>query len=219
MRRYIIILALCTAAFPPCLRAVGNDGGLWAIATVKRGLNEKWTGSLSSQLRFNQDIGTLERVVLRPSLDYRVNQRLTTTAGYDAHFIRSPADKMEQRLWEQLLYRMPAGGFKLSGRLRLEQRFIEHVSGTAVRLRLYADASKPLSGGPWYAKLRNEIAFGLNRLQGGPRNGFDQNRFFVGMGRTLSPQSKFEFGYQMHYARRVGEDVIIHQLLISVLFQ
>ena len=35
---------------------------------------------------------------------------------------------------------------------------------------------------------------------------------------TLSPRSKIEFGYQMHYARRTGEDVIIHQVLISVLY-
>jgi hypothetical protein len=219
MPRTLFFLALCITAFPPTARAAGSDTGLWAIATVKHGLNEKWTGSLSSQLRFHRDIGSLERVVLRPSLDYRVSRRFTATAGYDAHFIRSPADKIEQRTWQQLLYRMPAGGFKLSGRLRLEQRFIEHVDGTAVRLRIYAKATRALAKGPWYVALRNEVAFGLNNLQGGPRDGFDQNRLFVGLGRSLSPGSGFEVGYQMHYARRTGEDVIIHQVFINVLFQ
>ena len=219
MPRTLFILAMCIIAFPPTARATGSDTGLWAIATVKHGLNEKWTGSLSSQLRFHQDIGTLERVVLRPSLDYRVSQRLTATAGYDTHFIRSPADKIEQRLWQQLVYRMPAGRVNLSGRLRLEQRFIEHVDGAAVRLRIYAKATRLLDKGPWFTALRNEIAFGLNSLQSGPRAGFDQNRLFVGLGRTLSPGSSIEVGYQMHYARRTGEDVIIHQLLINVLFR
>jgi hypothetical protein len=219
MPRYLFALVLSLAAFSPSARATGSDTGLWTIATVKHGLNEKWTGSLSGQLRFHQDIGTLERVVLRPSLDYRVSHRLTATAGYDAHFIQSPADKIEQRLWQQLLYRIPVAGLKLSGRLRLEQRFIEHVNGTAVRLRIYAKATRSLAKGPWYAALRNEIAFGLNSLQGGPRDGFDQNRLFVGLGRSLSPGSSIEAGYQMHYARRSGEDVIIHQLLINILFQ
>jgi len=219
MRRILPVLALCIAALPLCSWAVDSDTGLWAIATAKRGLNEKWAASLSGQLRFHRDMGSLERVVLRPSLDYRVNQRITATAGYDAHFIRSPADKIEQRLWEQLLYQVPTGGFNLSGRLRLEQRFIEHVSGTAVRLRIFAKATRPLAKGPWYAALRNEVAFGLNGLPGGPRDGFDQNRLFLGLGRLLSPRTKIEFGYQMHYARRVGEDAIIHQILISILFQ
>jgi len=219
MPRYLLTLALCMAVFPFCSWATGSDTGLWAIATVKHGLNEKWVGSLSSQLRFHRDIGPLERVVLRPSLDYRVSQRLTATAGYDAHFIRSPSAKIEQRLWQQLLYRLPAGRVNLSGRLRLEQRFIEHINGAAVRLRIYAKATRPLGRSPWYAALRDEIAFGLNSLQGGPRDGFDQNRLFVGLGRTLSPGSSIEVGYQMHYARRTGEDVIIHQVFINVLFK
>jgi hypothetical protein len=84
---------------------------------------------------------------------------------------------------------------------RLEERWIEHADGAAVRFRTMLRGMCPFPMAPeWAAVAYDEIFVNLNTVgvpQGKePAAGFDQNRFFVGINRTFSPNFTMDLGCQ-----------------------
>lgn len=194
-----------------------EDSGYWTTTSVSHDLGPLWRAGLTVQTRTQGDFSDLERTVLRPSVSYNVTGRTWVTAGYDAHFIELPTDRLEQRAWQQLQTAWPLSFATLSGRVRLEERFIENVNGTAVRLRLMARTDVPFQGTQWTLTASNEYFVGLNDLEFGPSDGFDQNRAYVGVSRPLTDSLSLELGYQNQYVnRRSGQDVMTHQLMVGV---
>lgn len=207
-------LAMIAAPGAPAI-AADQDAGLWVTGAAATAFGPEWSGGFAVQARFVEDIGRLERVVLRPSLGYRLGDGITATLGYDAHFIEAGRDRVEHRIWQQLAMTWPAAPVTLGAQIRLEERFIETVEAVVLRLRLKAGARMPIGTGPWYATISDEIFFGLNDRAGGPDAGFDQNRLFIGAGRPITDQIAGEFGYQMQLIRRPDEDLMIHQVFVS----
>lgn len=204
----------------PASRSVSaneHDSGIWSTVSVATPLAQKWSAGMLVQTRVNNHFGDLERTVLRPSLTYKATEAFALTAGYDAHFLeRRAGDRIEQRLWQQVSTGTQTGAIKWTGHARLEERFIEDVSGTGLRLRLKARAQAAIGHDTWYAAISNEYFTNLNDLNGGPQSGFDQNRFFVGIGGAVNDHIATEFGYQMQLINRLGEDVMVHQLVLSL---
>lgn len=168
-------------------------------------------------MRFVDGVNTLERTLLRPSATYRGNG-FSLAGGYDLHIVNSPDDRLEHTLWQQIGTKWNLEPISITARTRLEERFIENVDGTALRLRLRARAEMPLGWQSWYVAVSEEVFFNLNSLSGGPQSGFNQNRVFGGLGTSLSESVGLEFGYQMQYISRTNEDVSIHQLVLSFSF-
>jgi len=163
------------------------------------------------------DMSRLERTVLRPSLGYQVNGWLRARFGYDAHFIESPADRIEHRIWQQLSTKWTLNALSLTTRTRVEERLIENTDEAAVRLRLKAGVSHPIADGSWYATASNEYFVGLNDVDGGPRSGFDQNRLYFGVGHNVSDNVTAEVGYQLQYIDRASaENISVHQLMLTL---
>ena len=218
MRRYSSQFLLCLLLLAPTgASALEEDSGAWVAASVKHRLDDRWTASLFTQLRLYRDFSSVDRSVLRPYLDYRASDHLTLSGGYDLHLVGYPVSKLEQRLWQQGLVQWHTGDLTLKGRMRMEQRFVEHAHGTGLRLRLLAGASRPFAGGDWYAVITNEVSVALNQ-RGAPRRGFDKNHLYLGVGTDLAPGTRVEFGYQMQYAVRPGRDRVLHLLMFSLQF-
>ena len=45
--------------------------------------------------------------------------------------------------------------------------------------------------------VQDEIFFNLNSPNNGPKGGFDQNRFFVGLNRRITDHLSVDMGYQL----------------------
>lgn len=199
--------------------ATEEDSGLWAAADVSKTVSERVTAAVTLQLRLNDDADRRERTLLRPSLSYRIDPNQTFGGGYDAHFINASKDKVEQRLWQQYQMSRRYAGTNVSLRLRLEQRFIEHIDGVPVRLRVKPALTVPINNSPWSLTISNEFFMAFNSVSGGQRGGFHENRAYLGFGRTLSESIAGQIGYQNQLIERAGRDIMTHQLFIGLAFK
>ncbi len=208
---------LLFAGVPSQAESFTEDSGFWTTTSTSFEPAEKWRAGIAVQTRSREDFAELERTVIRPSLSYNVFGKTWVTAGYDAHFIELPNDRLEQRAWQQWLTIWPAKLASFSARVRFEERFIEDVDGAAVRLRLQARADFPIEGTDWKFTASNEFFVGLNDLEQGPNDGFDQNRAYLGVGHPLTNTLALKLGYQMQYINRENtEDLMVHQLMIGL---
>jgi hypothetical protein len=198
--------------------AADDDLGLWATGTYVHDISDRWFADIAIQSRFNQDLEKLERLLFRPSLTYNLDTGPSLTLGYDLHSVESPRDKIEHRTWQQISVSKRLPRITAFAWTRLEQRYIEDVSGAAVRLRLRAGASMPLQRG-YSVVLANEVFFGLNELTSGPRDGFDQNRLYIGLAKRLSEHIVGQLGYQMQYIDKADTDSAGHQIFISLSYR
>lgn len=212
--------AICSLSLSPTAFAGEDDTGLWTTTTGTLKLRPNWTASLAVQTRSVDDASDLERTVLRPSISYQYAPQYKLTAGYDAHLIELPTDRIEHRAWQQWSSKWQFNPITLSARVRLEERFIEDVDDVAYRLRLGAMATVPLFDTSWRGVIRNEYFAGLNSVDGGPQSGFDQNRSFIGVSHKLNDHISAEVGYQLqHIDRGARADISIHQLMVNLSFR
>jgi hypothetical protein len=101
-----------------------------------------------------------------------------------------PNYTQEHRLFQQFIYSNKFSTFQLISRSRLEERWIQNTSGTAMRARTMLRVNFPLPTYPALALVAyDEIFVHLNTIRQGPAAGFDQNRIFLGINHTLSPTS------------------------------
>ncbi|MHA7871887.1 MAG: DUF2490 domain-containing protein, partial [Hyphococcus sp.] len=165
--------------------------------------------------RFDDGASRLGTSILRPALGWRANDRLSLWAGYARVVGRrdNVPNTEENRIWQQATYRIaePFGGV-LSGRSRLEQRLLNTGDDTGWRYRQSFRFARPLPTLPYTAVVSNETFFHLNDADWGPRAGFDQTRTFIGAGRQITDNLRFEAGYLNVYLNRPpgADDLLIH---------
>lgn len=208
-----LVLAFSFAIWPDLGRAEtwDSNGHLWMNYVGDHPLGEgPWGVHLEGQVR-RADMGAeWQQLLLRPGVNYRISDTISVASGYAfvetfrygdfpvAH--RFP----EHRIWEQISLRTPFLGLDWTHRLRLEQRWIgsmqEGAEGWFVdrfrysnRFRYQIRTTIPLTDDRrWYVPVWDEVFVNF----GGDfrRNGFDQNRIFVGLGRKLAPHWRLEAG-------------------------
>jgi len=211
-----VVLALCAPLLAVPASAAEDDGRLWLTGSTRVGLPAAFSASLLLQTRFSDDIGEFERLVIRPSLGRSLGAGFSAAIGYGAHIIEEPTDKVEHRAWQQLSFEHRASFLNVVHRLRLEQRFLEGVDGTALRLRYLLGGSVPLFSSPLRASLRNELFFDLNSKRAGPDSGFGETRFFAGLSHPLGTALTLEGGYQLQYVDGRNQDAANHTLILSL---
>jgi hypothetical protein len=110
---------------------------------------------------------------------------------------------------QQLMYRRGFSSFELFSRFMLEERVIGGADGTGVRARTLMRVDVPLPQAPeWAFMLYNEILVNVNSVRNGPQEGFDENRFIVGMNRQVTDQISMDIGYQMQAQNRANSGLI-----------
>lgn len=208
----VVLLGLLTFAAAPRVafaqnQPAVNDLQLWtqAIATVS--LSDKWLAHLEFQSRWNEDITAHDQLLVRNAIGRRLSPRVTVWGGH-AWTPRSLESgwTQEQRIWEQLSVTLPAAGaWTPSLRIRQEQRFLDSWGDASHRLRVLGRGVRPLDAEKlWSIVAFNEIMFTLDDTQGGPAQGFDQNRVFAGALRKLSKQASLESGYMWRTSDPAG---------------
>jgi hypothetical protein len=167
-----------------------------------------------------------QTVLVRPGISWRVVPDIFLTLGYAWTPSWARGEEWgaleltdEHRIWQQYLYApsMPAHGLSGQLRLRVEER-MRSVGPfeVGVRVRLFArvqaavDRDKTVFVIAW-----DEVFLALNET-GWQTAGFDQNRFFFGLGwQAIPSQLRFELGYVNQWLARNGADPVNHIAMLS----
>jgi hypothetical protein len=161
-------------------------------------------------LRFSDKRNGLYEIESNTLLGYRLNKVVTVWAGYthDPQYSGGNFIVMEHRAREQVTFDGFAklGGGKLSGRLRLEQRWRHGIDGTGWRLRPYLKYSLPIAG-KTALNLSTEPFLNLNTTRFQKQSGLERVRNLVSLSTPLTNRLSGEIGYMnQHGFVRHGPD-------------
>ncbi len=174
------------------------DRQVWVQGLALGQLSENWRSHIEVQPRWFDGGSELGLTIVRYALGRRLTPRVTALVGH-AWVPRSFGEgvRHEQRIWQQLSITGPVlGAWATSGRVRLEQRWLDPWDGASHRLRLLARAQRPLAAGSaWGVWAYDELMVTLDDTARGPASGFDRNRVSAGISRRLSPVVSFDAGY------------------------
>ncbi|MDG2520407.1 DUF2490 domain-containing protein [Caulobacter segnis] len=217
--RTIVLAALVSLAATPAL-AAEEDFQSWLSATGTTAISPKIDATMEAHFRFYDDASYLGQLLLRPSLTYKLEGGWSLSGGY-AYARTDPGSadvSHEHRAWEQVGYRFVGDErLTITGRTRLEQRFVEGRDGTGWRVRQQVRAAFTSSGaGKVQAVAWNETFYSLNDTVFGQRAGFDQTRTFIGASLPLARGTTIEPGYLNHRTFREGPDRVNHILAVNL---
>ncbi|HKP34296.1 MAG TPA: DUF2490 domain-containing protein [Sphingomicrobium sp.] len=204
----------------PTAASASSDEQLWATASASVKLSDHWRLSQEFVARFSNNRSGLYEIESNTLLGYRLGKSVTVWAGYTHNPQYSAGDftVMEHRAREQVTFDNVAkvGPGKLSARIRLEQRWREHVNGTGWRARPYVKYSVPLKGKTSF-NLSSEPFFNLNKVGFQRRTGLDRVRNLVAVSTPLAKNFNGELGYMnQHGFVRGGEDTSDHIAYFAV---
>jgi len=194
-----------------------TDGRVWAglVLQERSGTTSPWRWIVDVPVRTRDGVDAVDLTGVRPAIGYDLSSRSSVWAGYAivGSFPASGGTIVEHRVFQQLLWARPLAGTLASLRTRLEQRSIEGNSGLSWRVRQQLRVSRPVQRGSRVFLVGwDEVFFHLNTTDRYTK-GLDQNRFFAGLGRSLSGAVRFEVGYANQYSRsRSGPNRMNHVL-------
>lgn len=193
-----------------------NDAELWTPTFIQAPLRSGRTGLLELNPRLRGDLDRLNTMIVRPWIGHVLMPGTVGHVGYGWIRSRTTRTMDEHRAWTQTQTALsPGGGWTLTLRPRLEQRWLETATGPAWRARLFVRGERKLGRGPYYGVGAQETFIRLGSTPGAPRAGFDQQRLFVGAGRD-GPRAKLEAGYQyVRQARPFAPDRSLHCLVVN----
>ena len=224
----VIILAttLCRSAWGQAIQ----DGGVWLAAfsqgEIQRSFLSRHDGLwwFDAHTRYVGDAFEFLQSIVRPGIGWQLSDDQSVWVGYAWIGERIPGlDFHENRFWQQWIFNREFGDVSAVFRSRLEQRFVSVGAQAGWRFRQMIRFQKPVAKNPrllWVAW--DEIFYHLRDTDWGARTGYNQNRIFVGLGRTASSNSRrrTEIGYlyQQIEIPEDGADLSNHILSINVFF-
>ena len=198
MKFKVIVPAMLIAGLAASPASAKSDSQLWTNLNVNVKLGERWRLSEEGTLRFSDNRNGLYELEVNSLLGYRLNKVVTLWAGYthNPQYASGDFTVMEHRAREQVTFDGFAklGTGKFNGRIRLEQRWREHVDGTGWRLRPYLKYSVPIAG-KTALNLSSEPFLNLNTTPFQGRTGLDRVRNLVTVSTPLTKSLSGEVGY------------------------
>ena len=199
-----------------------DDEQLWTTASATVKLADKWLLSQEVTARFSDTRKGLYEIESNTLLGYKVTDTVTLWAGYthDPQYAGGDFTVLERRAREQITVDNFAkiGRGKLSGRLRMEQRWRENIDGTGWRARPYLKFSMPFREGKKTALVLSSEAFiNLNTTSFQKTEGLDRMRNLIAISTPLTKTMTLEAGYlNQHGFVRNGEDTSDHVASLSL---
>jgi hypothetical protein len=191
---------ICGTALMLSSPAAASDSQLWTGATVTARLSDRWAVSQDLTARFSDARHGLYEIEANTLLGYRLTKVVGIWAGYthDPNYSSGHFNVMEQRAREQVTFDNFAllGSGKLSGRLRLEQRWRDGASGTGWRLRPFLRYTLPFAAhGKTGLVISEEPFIDFNTTGFQKVNGLERLRTFVGITTPVVKNVNAEVGY------------------------
>ena len=230
MRRHLCFLLIVWLVSIPSssIARESEDAGLWTSISGSGSLEEftrlgdRWLWSIDGHARFQDATDGFVQSLLRPAVGVRLSENASAWLGYAwiRTNRRSGSEFDEHRIWQQFSWRIPASGVRLASRTRLEQRLVRAGDTLAHRVRERIRLDLPLAFLPGLDfVLHDELFLGLNEVNRRQKSGFDQNRFFAGVGFDLTRGSglRAEVGYLNQYIQpESGRDQLNHILSVNL---
>ncbi len=187
-----------------------SDSQIWTTASASFKLSDTWRLSEELVTRFSDNRNGLYEIEAVTMVNYKPAKDVTLAAGYvhNPQYLGGDFTVMERRAREQVTFDNVAklGRGKLSARLRLEQRWREHIDGTGWRLRPYVKYALPLTGKA-AVNFSSEPFFNLSSTSFQRQKGLDRVRNLVSISGPLSGKVNAEAGYMnQHGFVRGGPD-------------
>lgn len=194
-----------------------EDGRFWLNLNAQGAMsNQSFGWYMEVQPRWREEGEAFDTLIIRPAIFYKLNDSSSLWLGY-GNVQTHPAGqstKTEHRLWQQYLHNFePMHGIKLQSRTRFEQRRLEQASETGYKLRQMLRVTKAIEDAPSiYLAAWDEFFVYLNDTNWGAKQGFDQNRLFLGVGAKLNPSFVLEAGYLNQYVNTKHTNAMNHVL-------
>ena len=191
----------------------------WFLLLTDYKFSDRWALGNEVHWRNVRFLKDKAQLLIRPYVDYHVNQSAVFSAGYT--FIRSypyketavQLTRPEHNAWGQVTLQHHADKFTFLHRYRLEHRFqgifaTDHTGALVVdgfdfsnRFRYRFTIRHPL-GEKYFLHLFDELWIDTD---GDFKNaGFDRNWLYLGCGRNLTAHSNIQMAYQ-HQSIKVNE--------------
>ena len=223
MKRRTTIAAIALAALSASTAAgAKSDQQVWTTASANVKLRDSWRLQQEITARFSDNRNGLYEIESVTLLGFRPAKDVTLAAGYvhNPQYSDGEFTVMEHRAREQVTLDNLAtiGRGRLSARLRMEQRWREHVDGTGWRMRPYVKFSLPLGkGSKTSLTLSNETFINLNSTAFQRQDGLDRMRSLIAINTPLTKAVSLEVGYlNQHGFVRGGEDTDDHVASFSL---
>ncbi|MFL6722408.1 MAG: DUF2490 domain-containing protein [Sphingomonas sp.] len=187
-----------------------HDSQVWSTASAAVKLAPKWRLSEELVTRFSDNRHGLYEIESNTLIGYRLSKVTTLWAGYthNPQYAAGDFTIMEHRAREQVTFDgfTKLGPGKLSGRLRLEERWRDGISGTGWRLRPFLKYSLPLHG-KTALNLSSEPFVDFNTTRFQRTRGLDRVRNLITISTPLTKTLTGEAGYMnQHGFVRGGRD-------------
>jgi len=185
-----------------------NNTGSWLVYFGNQKINDQWNIQSDFQYRDYQFFGQRNQFLARVGLGYNLkpqNHNLLLGYAYVAtdtydEFDLKKGTKIEDRIYQQYLYKNKIGSNSLTHRFRLEERFFPNEFG--LRGRYFISLQKPLwnlkgNNNNIYLSAYNELFIDIKGAQ------FDRNRFYAGLGFGINDYVKVETGYMIQAQKNI----------------
>jgi Protein of unknown function (DUF2490) len=189
----------------------------WTSINTTARISDKWYVLGDFHIRRNNFLKDPGFYVLRGALNYKLRPNLAVAAGY-AHLWLAASYKDEgyyldeNRIYEQAILTHSTGKFKITHRLRNEQRWIEYTIKDSAsgnfrftnRIRYLFSMRIPVSKNPKFPQivLADEIMVHFGKSVN--YSNFEQNRIFAGIYQPISKTVSFDLGYMYTYQLRTS---------------
>ena len=206
-----------------------NSGWFMFLNNTK--FNDKWGLQFDLQVRSADDWGYVRNTLVRPALQYFINDKSNVALGYlwqttQQRLIGSNNISLnEHRIFEQYIYNHKISSVFASHRFRLEQRFIERLNNDNLfsqRFRYFFRLIQPLQKTqPAFTKgafvaLQNEIFLNLQNKSELNNSVFDQNRAYLAVGYRFSKKFDLEAGYMNQASNGISNNTINNIIQLAV---
>ena len=223
--RWLLVWVLAWGVADGALSAVhaqstlDHDFRLWSPVYLTAQLPSSFLGTMEVHPRFGENVSELNQLVVRPVLGYQLTDHVSIWQGYTWVGTYQPHFSQEHHSIQQVIYRQTFSSFDLLSRFMLEERVIGGADGIGLRARTLVRIDVPLPQAPeWAFVLYNEVLVNANSVRNGPQEGFDENRFVVGMNRQVTEQISVDVGYQMQ-AQNKATSGLVNQMNHILLVQ
>jgi len=145
---------------------------------------DKFKWYLEVQPRWRDNVNNIDQRLIRPALIYEISKDTSIWFGYvNVQGFNRTSDLREHRLWQQLLTKFqPNENFSIKSQTRFEQRTFEGFKDVGYKFRqkfaIYMPFTKTST---LSAMLYDELHYNINATDYGAVQGFEQNRFFMGI--------------------------------------
>lgn len=197
MRTFLIPLALAAAFGAAGPASASEDTQYWQTLNISVALPDNFKVS-NETVRRSSDARGFYEIENNFMVGKKLNKVVTVWLGYtfDPQYNHSTFRVREHRFRQQVNFDNFAvlGKVKLSGRVRLEERWREGQTGTAWRLRPQVKATVPIAGKVTLS-VSNEEFIDLNNSNFQTVEGFERMRNAIYVTVPLSKKISIDFGY------------------------